>query len=407
MKRNFAVGLLVTGICGSGYAQIAPIQGDSAPGRQLSNGNAAPANVRGDFLKLIDRPKVPLAPEIKETARANGLVEYRFTYGADAADRVPGMLVESADGTGRRPVVIALHGTGGSKAGELPLLRRLAQRGFIGVAIDGRYHGERATPTTGHPNDYDKAILKAWESPEPHEHPFFFDSVWDVMRLVDYLETREDVDAQRVGLYGVSKGGIETYLTAAVDTRIAVAVPCISVESFRWAMENDSWESRIGTIQTAFDAAAKEAGVAKPDGTFVSTFYDHVAPAIAGEFDGPSMVPLIAPRPLMTVNGEIDPRTPMPGLKLCIDATKAAYKAVGAEDHLEVRIQPNTAHKVNPDSEQAAIEWFVRWLKPEAGEQGAIVVKRNLAADRRRYLDGRPSSLPPTRLPFPFHPRCR
>ena len=103
----------------------------------------------------------------------------------------------------------------------------------------------------------------------------------------------------------------------------------------------------------------------KPDGTFVGKFYDRVVPGIAGEFDGPSMVPLIAPRPLMTINGEIDPRTPMPGLKLCIDATKAAYKAAGAEDHLEIRIQPNTAHKVNPDSEQAATEWFVRWLGPK------------------------------------------
>ena len=200
MKRHFAICLLAVGICGSGYAQAAPVQGGSPQGPAKPVSNAATADVRGDFLKLIARPKVPVAPEVKETARANGLVEYHFTYAADATNRVPGVLVEAIASTGRRPVVIALHGTGGSKTGELPLLRRLAQRGFIGVAIDGRYHGERATPTTGHPNDYDKAILKAWESPEPHEHPFFFDSVWDVMRLVDYLETREDVDAGRTGV---------------------------------------------------------------------------------------------------------------------------------------------------------------------------------------------------------------
>ena len=83
-----------------------------------------------------------------------------------------------------------------------------------------------------------------------------------------------DVDARRIGLYGVSKGGIETYLAAAADPRIAVAVPCISVESFRWAAENNSWQSRIGTVQVAFDAAAKDSGVEKPGGDFVHTFGD-------------------------------------------------------------------------------------------------------------------------------------
>jgi len=52
---------------------------------------------------------------------------------------------------------------------------------------------------------------------------FFYDTVWDVMRLVDYLETRADVDTNRIGLTGISKGGIETCFTAAVDKRIAVA----------------------------------------------------------------------------------------------------------------------------------------------------------------------------------------
>jgi poly(3-hydroxybutyrate) depolymerase len=51
------------------------------------------------------------------------------------------------------------------------------------------------------------------------------------MRLIDYLDTRADVDPQRIGIYGVSKGGIEAYLAAAVDPRIQVAVPCIAVES--------------------------------------------------------------------------------------------------------------------------------------------------------------------------------
>ncbi len=320
------------------------------------------ADSRAEFLKLLDRPRVPLVSQIAETKSADGLVQIAFSYAADADNRVPGLLLKSATApAGRRPVVIVMHGTGGSKDGELPYLKDLVHDGFIAVAIDGRYHGARAKSGKGSA-EYVDAILRTFRGGK--EHPFFFDTAWDLMRLIDYLETRDDVDAKRIGAFGTSKGGIELYLAAAADPRIAVAVPCISVESFRWAAENNSWQSRIGTVQAAFDAAAKDSGVEKPDGHFVHTFYSKIAPGIDREFDGPAMVPLIAPRPLLSINGELDPRTPKGGLDLCVEATRAAYQAAGAEEKFVLRIQPNTAHQVRPESKVLAREWFVRWLKP-------------------------------------------
>ncbi|MBC7366952.1 MAG: acetylxylan esterase, partial [Undibacterium sp.] len=226
------------------------------------------ADTRADFLKLIDRPRVPLAPEIEEAPPGpDGLTRLTFTYAADATNRVPAILLKSsaapsavgllspaatdatrspsssgpASSNGsvaspRRPVIIVLHGTGGTKESELPFLTELAHAGFIAVAIDGRYHGARSKSGKGSA-DYIDAILRTFRT--GREKPFFYDTVWDVMRLVDYLETRDDVDPKRIGLFGISKGGIETYLTAAVDSRIAAAVPCIAVESFRWAVENN------------------------------------------------------------------------------------------------------------------------------------------------------------------------
>ena len=321
---------------------------------------------RSDFLALIDRPRVPLAAEISALPDQDDLLEYHFTYAADATHRVPGILVMGKSAVGRRPVVIALHGTGGNKSDEVPFLREVAARGFIGVAIDGRYHGERSKAGRG-TDDYEAAILKAWREGGhgvPSEHPFYFDTVWDISRLIDYLDSRADVDPNRIGLYGVSKGGIETYLTAAVDPRVAVAVPCIGLESFSWALDNNDWQGRIGTIQHAFDAAAKEAGLAHPGTEFVRQFYARVVPGIDSEFDGPEMVKLISPRPLMAINGDIDPHTPLPGLRLCIASALDAYRAAGASDHFAIRIQRNTAHKVNADSHAAAIDWFAKWLKP-------------------------------------------
>lgn len=321
---------------------------------------ARAADSRGEFLRLIGRPLVPLAPEVTTTAEVNGLAEERFSFAADARQRVAGVLVKGLKATGRYPVVISLHGTGGTKSDQLPFLREMARRGFIGVAIDGRYHGERTQAGKGSA-EYEEAIAKAWRG--SGEHPFFFDTAWDVMRLIDYLETRTDVDAQRIGLTGISKGGIETYLTAAVDPRVAVAVPCIGVQSFGWAVENDAWQSRISTIRKAFDAAANEAEVKTPDAAFVRRFYDRVAPEIYGKFDGPAMLPLIAPRPLLVINGDSDDRTPLPGLKECTDAALGAYRAAGIEDRFRVRLQEKTGHKVTAESFTAAAEWFERWLR--------------------------------------------
>jgi dienelactone hydrolase len=321
---------------------------------------------RAAFLKLLDRPRVPLAPEVGAPTSKDGLVEIAFSFAADAENRVPGILVKSASaGTPptRRPVVIALHGTGGNKESQRAFLTELARSGLIGIAIDGRYHGARAKGgKEAKATEYVAAILRTYRTDK--EHPFFFDTAWDTMRLIDYLETRDDVDRTRIGLIGFSKGGIETYLTAAADPRVAVAVPCIGVQSFRWAMENNSWQSRIGTVQAAFVAAAKDAGIENPGAEFVRTFYDRVAPGIYGEFDGPAMLPLIAPRPLLSINGEIDPRTPMPGLQLCAEAARAAYRAAGAEEKFVLHVQPKTGHKVLPESMTLAREWFVRWLKP-------------------------------------------
>ena len=326
----------------------------------LAAGCAHVANPRADFLKLIDRPRVPMVAQVQELAATNDLEQFHFSFAADTSNRVPGILIKSEDSQGRRPVVIALHGTGGSKANMISLCRKLAERGFIAVAIDGRYHGERKHGKGQ--SDYNDAIVRAWHG--SGEHPFYYDTVWDVMRLVDYLQTRDDVDPARIGLLGISKGGIETYLAAAANQRIAVAVPCIGVESFRWALAHDDWQGRIGTIQPAFDAIAKENVVTKPDSVFVQKFYDRVVPGIYSEFDGPEMMKLIAPRPLLIINSDSDIHTPLPGVQECIAAAEKIYTADNATNRFAVIIQKNTGHQVKPESERAAIEWFVKWLKP-------------------------------------------
>jgi dienelactone hydrolase len=315
------------------------------------------ASIRSRFLKIIDRPRVPLDPKLRQGGASQGLTATHFTFATDADERVPGIIIRPEKAAGRRPAVIVLHGTGDSKEGMLDWAGEIALRGFLAVAIDGRYHGERIK------SGYEDAILRAYKTGK--EHPFLYDTVWDVMRLIDYLETRDDVDPKRIGLIGISKGGMETYLASAVDPRIAVAVPCISVQSFRWALENNAWQARAGTIQSAVEGASRNDRAAL-NAQFMRTFYDRLVPGIYSEFDGPAMLPLIAPRPLMVINGDSDSLTPIPGVMLAANSASEAYAKAGAKEKFVLRVQKNTGHSVNDDSLRAAIDWFVLWLKPSS-----------------------------------------
>src|SRR5438046_10625969 len=158
------------------------------------------AAIRPRFLKIIHRPCVPLDPQLRPAGTARGLSATHLTFAADAEERVPGIVIRSEKSAGRRPAVIVLHGTGDSKEGMLDLASELAARGFVALSIDGRYHGERTK------SGYDDAILRAYETGT--EHPFLYDTVWDVLRLSDYLDTRADVDPKRIGVLGLSKGGM-------------------------------------------------------------------------------------------------------------------------------------------------------------------------------------------------------
>jgi dienelactone hydrolase len=206
-------------------------------------------------------------------------------------------------------------------------------------------------------------MLRAYRSGEGH--PYLYETVWDVMRLLDYLATRPDVDPSRVGIIGNSKGGTEAYLAAAVDDRIAVAAPLIGVQSYGWSLRHSAaWEARTWTFHEAVEAAAADAK--QPvDGAFMKQFYDRIAPGLVDRFDGPAMVALIAPRPLIIVNGDSDPRSPLGGVREAVQSAERAYAAAGAKDRLSFVLQTDAAHEVTPEAARMVTQWFVRWLSPQ------------------------------------------
>ncbi|CAL5391822.1 unnamed protein product [Camellia sinensis] len=225
----------------------------------------------------------------------------------------------------RKPFVVFLHSTHKCKEWLRPLLEAYASRGYIAVAIDSRYHGERASSMT----TYRDALVSSWKQCDTM--PFIFDTVWDLIKLADYLAQSEDIDPSKIGITGESLGGIHAWFAAAVDTRYAVAVPIIGVQGFRWAIDHDKRHGRVDNIKAVFE----------------ETRIDLRKSAIDKE---------------VVEQCEKDPRCPIEGLEITKSRACKAYEDAHCPDNFKVIAQPGIGHEMTPLMVKEASDWFDTFL---------------------------------------------
>jgi fermentation-respiration switch protein FrsA (DUF1100 family) len=168
-------------------------------------------------------------------------------------------------------------------------------------------------------------------------------------------------------MLGVSMGGIQTDFAAAADPRVKAVVPIIATQSMRWSLEHGQWQARARTIQAAHEAAARDLGEAAVNERVARELWTKLVPGILDELDGPSLIRLVAPRPLLVLSTEKDQNCPLPGAQLAFAEGQAAYKAAGAADKLTIDVAPNAPHTVVPAHRQLAHDWLDRQLRPANG----------------------------------------
>ena len=129
--------------------------------------------------------------------------------------------------------------------------------------------------------------------------------VWDVMRTIDYIATRPELDSNRVGCMGISGGGTITTFSAALEPRLRVAMVSGYLNTFR-----DS----VGSI---------------------SHCIDNYVPGILNWAEMYDIAGLIAPRPLFAESGEKDNIFPIKASVESFEKVKEIYAAFGAADRAE------------------------------------------------------------------------
>ena len=139
---------------------------------------------------------------------------------------VPAYLALPAEAAGPSPVVVLLHALNGSKddfwAGGTPLdsLREhLHAAGFAVLALDAPYHGGRL-----YENDFSDPPHLVLSGQRDRLRDMSTRSVVEHRRALDYLATRDDVDADRIGALGFSQGAMHALYLSAVDPRVRAGV---------------------------------------------------------------------------------------------------------------------------------------------------------------------------------------
>ena len=138
--------------------------------------------------------------------------------------------------------------------------------------------------------------------------------VFDGMRLLDYLETRPEVDATRVGAMGISGGGMHAFFSTCLDQRIKACVVSGYYSNFR--------DSILAMSHCACN----------------------YVPGL-GEFgEMHDLVGLIAPRPMLVEAGSYDPIFPIQAVRESVMRARSVYAVFGAEgkvktDYFEGRHQ--------------------------------------------------------------------
>lgn len=241
---------------------------------------------------------------------------YYITYQSVHDDEVTALLTLPRKSEKPLPCIILMHGLGDRKtvdyieAGNQYLL----DAGYAVLRLDISNHGDRFK------YDYDFDLTDGYRY---WTRDLITQTVFDLRRAVDFIETREELDPDRIGYYGISLGGIIGTIFCSVEERIGVPVIVLAGGNLNLMFGKDALSGDTRNYLSIIDPI--------------------------------NYVAKISPRPLLMINAENDDVVPPITSKLLFKAAKKPKEIIWyPAKHHDIPID-----KVYPDG----IHWFDRYLK--------------------------------------------
>ena len=284
--------------------------------------------------------KQPLAATItRRKTEPDRIVEW-ISYEAESGDVVPAVLLIPRHRTPPLPAVLCHHQHAGQyDLGKSEVLgwtgnpqqayaAELCARGYVTLAPDAIGFEERGYPDLSGP-DYERFLA----------HELLLKGltlqgkmIWDVIRAVQYLTSRPEVDADRIGAMGHSLGAVETWFSAALEPRIKVCAASCGTTTYAAVLGAEVYHN-----------------------------YGFYVPGILKWGDIPEVVSMIAPRPFLALAGEKDHGFPVGGAKEVVSRAGMVYRRLRAAEALELFVSPG-GHEFTDEMRHRTYHWFDRWL---------------------------------------------
>ncbi len=168
--------------------------------------------------------RAPFDLRVIGTDEQEGIKREHLSFQSTPGERVFAHLYSPPGADPKRSgALILLHGgAAGGKNGLAPVARNFARAGWMVLAIDMKYYGERATDLLTTFTEQEKAD-RLYNQP-PVYLTWMTQTVKDLGRAFDVLVDQRGVDAKRIGLVGFSRGGIVATIAGAVERRLAAIV---------------------------------------------------------------------------------------------------------------------------------------------------------------------------------------
>jgi dienelactone hydrolase len=163
---------------------------------------------------------------------------------------------------------------------------------------------------------------------------------WNGIRGIDYLCSLPAVDANRIGVTGISGGGATTNWVLAADDRVKVAVPVSGVSDLECYVTDEVINGHC-------------------DCMFFHNLY---------QWEWTTALALFAPKPLLFANSDDDKIFPMSGNKRIIERLRKCYALFGAKEKVDEHVSKG-GHDYRPDLRLAVFGFFHKHLK---GDNSAI-----------------------------------
>lgn len=303
--------------------------------------------VREKVLRLmggLPAERTPLRPRQLGVEERDGYRYEKVIYESLPGFYIPANVYLPARGTGPFPAILMPVGhSQDGKEGERTTAIGLARKGFVVLKYDPIGQGERLQYY-----DPDLRTSKVGSATQEHSHAnghavLIGDNVaryrvWDGIRGIDYLLTRKDVDASRIGVTGCSGGGTLTTYIAALDPRVQAAAPACYITS---------WEQLLDKL-------------GPQDGE------QSLAHFLSEGLDIADYVELFAPKPYL-IASTIEDFFPLEGARQTFEEARGFYRLFQAGDRIGWFIGPGP-HGVPQESREAVYGFFLKYLNNGQGD---------------------------------------